>query len=106
MDEQTTGGAAAAPEAPVPQAAPPQTPPGDVLTAYLALVRAQPGVVPDLISGSTLEDITASVERAKAAYAELRQRVLAEAGQAVPPANGAAGASARPPAPGYATILA
>lgn len=92
---------------PAPAPAPAQVPPGggDVLGAYLTLVRAQPGLVPDLIGGATLAEIEASVARAKAAYATTRANVIKELGATVPQAHGGAGLG---PAltPGYATILA
>jgi hypothetical protein len=73
--------------------------------AYLATLRAQPGVIPELIGGTTQAEIAASVARARAAYSAAQAAVLREVRQAVPPAHGGAQAAAAP-APGYATILA
>ena len=73
--------------------------------AYLATLRAQPGVVPELIGGATPAEITASVARARAAYNTARATAIKDLGGQVPPAHGGAHGVATP-APGYPTILA
>jgi hypothetical protein len=63
----------------------------DPLGAYIALHATQPGLIPELVGGQTVEEVNASVERAKAAY----QRAVKS--QTPPPAHGG---SSPPPAPG------
>jgi hypothetical protein len=59
-----------------------------VMGAYVATAKQLPGVVPELISGKNLNEINASIDTAKAAYARV-------AGQVAPAA--AAGGAATPP---------
>ena len=47
---------------------------GEVLAAYIALIKSHGGLIPELVSGSTLADVQASAEIAQAAY----QRIMAE----------------------------
>jgi hypothetical protein len=61
-----------------------------VMGAYVATAKQLPGVVPELISGKNLNEINASIDTAKAAYARV-------AGQVAPAA--AAGGAATPPPP-------
>lgn len=62
---------------------PATTPIDAATTGDLALVRelarrAYPDAVPELIDGGTAAEIAASVEPARAAYARLRERLIAE----------------------------
>ena len=65
----------------------------------LALVRevvlqAHPDVVPELVSGSTIAELLASVEPAKAAFERISERVKPVAAPAPPPAVPAGSATA------------
>ena len=78
----------------------------EALAAYIALLRTQPDLIPELIGGATLAEVEASAAQARAAYAGTRERVLQAAQGAVPFAQAgpspAAGAAVR----GFAAIAA
>lgn len=61
--------------------------------------RALPGVLPDLISGSTVEEVKQSLAASQKAYADVKAAVLREMGEGVPAARGGAGAPAVPDTP-------
>jgi hypothetical protein len=99
---------AAAPEGtdpPNPQSAIRNPQSGEALTAYSALLRAQPDLIPELVGGATLAEIEASATAARAAYAGVRERVLQAAQGPVPVAQAAAPA-ALSPVRGFAAIAA
>jgi len=56
--------------------------------ALVELVRQQPGIVPELIGGTTAEEVSASIAVAKAAYAAARTAVLKEMQTVLPMAAG------------------
>jgi hypothetical protein len=65
----------------------------EAVAAYRrAVLAADPGLPPELVSGSSIAAIDAAVETARATVAKVRERVLAEAAKAVP-----AGAPGRTP---------
>ena len=64
---------------------------------YRELVAAGPDIVPEMVQGSTIEAIDASVEAARRAYSDIRRKVAEQYEREVPPGNpsrssGAAGA--------------
>jgi hypothetical protein len=70
---------------------------GEVLAAVRELVlKAHPDVVPELITGSTVAELTASIEPARAAFQRIAERLGTGAGQgtaaAPPPVVPAGGA--------------
>ncbi len=87
------------PQPPTPNPAP------EALVAYIALVRAQPDVIPELVGGTTLAEVETSAAQARSAYAGVRERVLRSAQGTVPFAQ--AGSTIAPPlARGFAAIAA
>jgi hypothetical protein len=50
-----------------------------------ALLASDPTLPPELVSGQTVAEVEASVERARAIVAHVRERLAAEAARAVPP---------------------
>jgi hypothetical protein len=65
----------------------------EAVAAYRrAVLAADPGLPPELVSGSSIAAIDTAVEAARATVAKVRERVLAEAAKAVP-----AGAPGRTP---------
>lgn len=62
----------------------------EVAAVREALVRAYGDCVPELVGGATVQEVIASVEVARAAYAEVAARVVRERGEAAPvvPAGG------------------
>lgn len=78
--------------------------PDPAITALIDLARQQPGVVPELISGATAEEVAASIKASQATYTSIRQQIAAELAGEMP---GGAGSTrdAAPPDPGYPTII-
>ena len=71
--------------------------PGDELAAVREVVlRAHPDVVPELVSGSTVAEVLASVEPARAAYARIAERLTPAAPAPSVPAIPAGGAGPVP----------
>jgi hypothetical protein len=54
---------------------------------YRALVAAGPDLVPEMVQGSTIEAIDASVETARKAYTDIRRKVAEQYEREVPPGN-------------------
>lgn len=50
------------------------------------VLQAHPDVAPDLVQGSSLDELLASIEPARRAYQEIAERVLGAAGAATPAA--------------------
>jgi hypothetical protein len=98
----------AAPEATSanPQSAIPNPQSAEALVAYIALLRAQPDLIPELVGGATLAEVEASAAQARAAYAGARERVLQAAQGAVPFAQAGATSGGGPPVRGFAAIAA
>ena len=46
------------------------------IARYRELVAAQPGLVPELVRGDTIEEIDASVEQARRTYRQISQRIV------------------------------
>jgi hypothetical protein len=99
---QIEAGAIPAPTSPQPRA----PNPGEALAAYIALLRAQPDLVPELIGGATLAEVEASAAQARAAYAGTRERVLQAAQEAVPFAQAGVSPGAGLAVRGFAAIAA
>ncbi|MBF6596250.1 MAG: hypothetical protein IVW51_17625 [Thermaceae bacterium] len=59
-----------------------------VLEALIATYKGQPGLVGELVGGTTLGEVQASVERAKSVYATVKGELMQEQGLAVPGAHG------------------
>ena len=58
-----------------------------------------PGVVPQVIRGSTVEEVRASLQLAREAYTQVREQVQGEAAVRVPPARSGAGPAPEPATP-------
>lgn len=69
--------------------------PQDVHTARDWLIAANPGIVPELVQGSTLDELAASLPAAKAAYERIAALVAAQQAHTV----GASSAGDAPTAP-------
>lgn len=57
------------------------------VTRYRELVASQPGLVPGMVRGETIEEIDASVTEARRAYEEVSRRVAERYEREVPPGN-------------------
>ena len=57
------------------------------VTRYRELVASQPGLVPGMVRGETLEEIDASVTEARRAYEEVSRHVAGRFEREVPPGN-------------------
>ena len=67
-------------------------PPAETLAAtaiarYRALVAAQPGLVPEMVSGNTPDEIDASAEAARQAYSDISRRLAEQYERQVPTGN-------------------
>ncbi len=82
-----TSGAADQNLAPASAGAADSTPEARAAAALASEYRGLAGVVPELIGGGTIDEVKASVDRARAAYQGARSSVLAELGSAVPAAR-------------------
>ena len=58
-----------------------------VLERYRELMAAQPGLVPEMVRGNTVEDIDASAEEARRAYDDISRRIAQQFERAVSPGN-------------------
>jgi hypothetical protein len=74
-------------------AQPAPNPEDTVLQRYLQLAASQPGLVPELVRGDTVEEIDASVEQARAAYERIRKQMLEQYERQVPVGNPARSAT-------------
>lgn len=54
---------------------------------YREMVTAMPGIVPEMVGGSTIEEVDASAEVARQAYQAISHRIAAEYEAQVPPGN-------------------
>ena len=61
---------------------------------YRALVAAGPDLVPQMVQGSTIEAIDASVEAARKAYSDVRRKVAEQYEREVPTGNPARSSAA------------
>lgn len=88
----------AAPPASVPPGLPPPADKvgSEAVTALIEAYRELPGIVPGLIGGGTVDEVKASLQAAKKAYADVRASVLKEQGERVPPGHAGSGATAEP----------
>lgn len=68
--------------------------------AYVSQVKSQPGVIPELIAGETLEAIQQSVTASKTAYERVAEAVKASLPTAGPAAEAPAAAATPAPAAG------
>jgi hypothetical protein len=57
------------------------------VTRYRELVASQPGLVPGMVRGQTVEEIDTSVTEARQAYEEVSRRVAERYEREVPPGN-------------------
>ncbi|HKP52542.1 MAG TPA: hypothetical protein VJ183_07810 [Chloroflexia bacterium] len=62
-------------------------PQADAVVRYRELVASQPGLVPEMVRGETVEEIDASATEARRAYGEISRRVAEQFERAVPPGN-------------------
>lgn len=60
----------------------------EAVTRYRELVASAPDIVPEMVRGSTLEEIDASAAEARRAYAEVSRRVAAQHWSDVPVPTG------------------
>ena len=67
--------------------APDETHAQTAIARYRALVAAQPGLVPEMVGGSTPDEIDASAEAARQAYTEVSRRVAEQYERQVPTGN-------------------
>ena len=58
-----------------------------LLARYRETVAAQPGLVPGMVRGETVEEIDASASQARQAYAEISRRMAEQFERAVPTGN-------------------
>ena len=80
-----------------PDAVEPEQPAGADLDAVRALVlRAHPDVVPELISGDSVEALLASVEPARAAWRQVAERIDTPAAPPTVPSGGQPAAAVDP----------
>ncbi len=54
---------------------------------YRELVAGLPGLVPEMVRGSTVEEVDASAEAARHAYSEISRRITEQYERAVPTGN-------------------
>jgi hypothetical protein len=54
---------------------------------YRDMVAAQPGLVPEMVSGSTIEEVDASARAARQAYEQISRRIAVEYEAHVPAGN-------------------
>jgi hypothetical protein len=73
---ETAGGA--------PAPAPAQAPAAELGRVRDLVLQAHPDVVPDLVRGSSLDELMASVEPARGAYQQIAERVRSSAGSPNP----------------------
>jgi hypothetical protein len=62
-------------------------PQSDAVVRYRELVASQPGLVPEMVRGETVEEIDASAMEARRAYSEISRRITEQFERAVPPGN-------------------
>ncbi|MGH2562056.1 MAG: hypothetical protein ACRDJH_23605 [Thermomicrobiales bacterium] len=74
-----------APEAPIPET-------DDLTTVRDLILRAHPDVVPELVAGGTIAELTASVESARAAYQRIAEAARHGGAATTPPTVPAGGA--------------
>jgi hypothetical protein len=82
---------------------PAEDPQARAAEALAAEDRKLPGLVPEVIGGATIAEVTASLQAARKAYSDVRAAVLKEQGEAqgaaVPPARSGAGPAPVPTTP-------